>query len=195
MGTPAFAVPALQALIDSPHHVQAVYSQPPRPAHRGKKIHLSPVHQLAEDHNIPVFTPISLKNPDEQAAFAALNADIAVVAAYGLLLPQAILDAPRYGCINIHPSLLPRWRGAAPLQHTILNQDKSSAVCIMQMDKGLDTGAILRQETFDIASNMTASHLHDHCAELGATLTLQTIEAIETITGNTTSRRWRNLCP
>jgi methionyl-tRNA formyltransferase len=179
MGTPTFAVPALQALIDSHHEVVAVYSQPPRPAGRGMKLTPSPVHQLAAAHPIPVFTPPSLKPADAQAEFASHAADIAVVAAYGLLLPQPILDASKHGCINIHPSDLPRWRGAAPLQRTIIAGDTSTACCIMQMDAGLDTGDVILRQPFPILDGMHFGALHDAMAQAGATLTLQALQQIE----------------
>ena len=168
MGTPAFAVPALAALLDSSHEVVAVYSQPPRPAGRGLKLTPSPVHQLAESRNVPVYTPVSLKSAEVQAAFAAHGADIAVVAAYGLLLPQAILDAPRLGCINIHPSDLPRWRGAAPIQRTLMAGDTHTACCIIQLELGLDTGPIHLREAFTIPVDMNAGGLHDAMAIIGA---------------------------
>ena len=170
MGTPNFAIPALTRLIASAHEVIAVYSQPPRPSGRGMKLTASPVQQLAEQHSIPVFTPTSLKSDDTQSVFASHNADVVVVAAYGLLLPQAILDATRLGCINIHPSDLPRWRGAAPIQRTIMAGDTTTACCIMQMDKGLDSGAVLAREPYNITPGTTSAMLHDAMAELGATM-------------------------
>ena len=176
MGTPHFALPALQGLIDSAHEIVAVYTAPPKPAGRGKEIKKSPVHELAEQNGIPVFTPASLKNETLPAA------DVAVVAAYGILLPEHILNAPKFGCINIHPSILPRWRGAAPIQRTIMAGDKESAVCIMQMDKGLDTGDVLMQGNFEIEPDMTAGALHDFCAKLGAEMTLGCITALGSIT-------------
>ncbi len=179
MGTPGFAVPALQALIDSPHEVVAVYSQPPRPAGRGMKLTPSAVHQLAEQHGIPVHVPVSLKAAEAQAIFAAHRADVAVVAAYGLLLPQAILDAPKLGCINIHPSDLPRWRGAAPIQRTIMAGDQTTACCIMQMDAGLDTGPVLARVPYDIAESTTTGQLHDAMATLGARMVLEMLAAME----------------
>ena len=168
MGTPHFAVPALAALIASGHEVVAVYSQPPRPAGRGMKLTPSPVHQLAEAHGIPVHTPINLKSADDQKIFADHHADIAVVAAYGLLLPQAILDAPRLGCINIHPSDLPRWRGAAPIQRTLMAGDTQTACCIIQLELGLDTGPIHLRDAYDIPPSMNAAELMDSMATLGA---------------------------
>ncbi|MDX2094610.1 MAG: methionyl-tRNA formyltransferase [Alphaproteobacteria bacterium] len=178
MGTPAFAVPALAALLASAHAVVAVYSQPPRPAGRGLKLTPSPVQQLAEKHGIPVYTPASLKPADIQAAFAAHRADIAVVAAYGLLLPQAVLDAPRLGCINIHPSDLPRWRGAAPLQRTLMAGDTQTASCIIQLEAGLDTGPIHLREAFAIPPEMDAGGLHDALAHLGARQVLSLLERL-----------------
>lgn len=178
MGTPDFAVPALEALIESPHEVAAVYSQPPRSAGRGQKLTPGPVYQLAERHGIPIFTPTSLKGEEEQAQFAAIGADLAVVAAYGLLLPKAILDAPRLGCINIHPSLLPRWRGAAPIQRTVLAGDRETGVCIMQMDEGLDTGPVLLCERTPVGEAETSGRLHDRLAAMGAALTLKAVDRL-----------------
>src|ERR671924_155459 len=146
MGTPDFAVPALLALIDSGHDIAAVYTQPPREAGRGQQPRRSPVHATALARNLQVRTPATLKPPEEHAAFASLGLDAAVVVAYGLLLPQAILSAPRLGCLNIHASLLPRWRGAAPIQRALMAGDTETGITIMQMDEGLDTGAMLRAE-------------------------------------------------
>lgn len=182
MGTPQFAVPTLQALISSEHEITAVYSQPPRPAGRGQKLTKSPVHQLAEQHSIAVFTPTNLKSPQAQAEFAALGADIAVVAAYGLLLPQAILDAPKHGCINIHPSALPRWRGAAPIQRTIMAGDTTTDCCIMQMEAGLDTGPVLAREAFMIPEHFNAGDLHDAMAHIGARMTLDVMARLSSLT-------------
>lgn len=167
MGTPPFAVPTLAALHAAGHEIVAVYSQPPRPAQRGKKLQKSPVHVWAEEHGLPVRTPKSLKTDEAQAEFAALDLDIAVVAAYGLILPQAILDAPREGCLNVHGSILPRWRGAAPVQRAILAGDADTGVTIMQMDIGLDTGAMRMIETTPVAGK-TAGVLTHELAEMGA---------------------------
>lgn len=179
MGTPEFAVPALQALLDHGYDLIGIYTQPPRPAGRGYHVQKSPVHLLGDRYNIPVFTPKSLKTSEEQALFSALKADIAIVAAYGLILPQAILDAPRFGCLNIHASLLPRWRGAAPIQRAILAGDQETGITIMQMDAGLDTGAMLLKESIPITSQTTANVLHDQLAQLGAPLLLKTLEALQ----------------
>lgn len=176
MGTPLFALPALEKLIASDHKIVAVYTAPPKPAGRGHEVKKSPVHQLAEKHNIPVYTPASLKNE------SLPEADVAVVAAYGLLLPEHILNAPKHGCINIHPSLLPRWRGAAPIQRTIMAGDKKTAVCIMQMDKGLDSGDILMQGEFELDPKITAGELHDFCANLGAEMVLGAVASLGAIT-------------
>jgi methionyl-tRNA formyltransferase len=178
-GTPDFAVPALQALIDSPHEVICVYTQPPRPKGRGYKIQKTPVHALAEAHNIEVRTPENLKK-DEQAqqAFRDLDADIGVVAAYGLIFPEAVLQAPRYGCLNIHASLLPRWRGAAPIQHAIWAGDSATGVTIMQMDAGLDTGAIITASSTAISDTTKASELHDILADQGARLIVATLDKL-----------------
>ena len=170
MGTPDFAVPTLRALHDAGHEIAAVYSQPPRPAGRGKKLRASPVQGLAEELGIDVRTPVSLRTAEEQAHFAALQLDAAVVAAYGLILPPAILDAPRHGCLNIHGSLLPRWRGAAPVQRAILAGDNETGVTIMQMDAGLDTGPMLATAT-TTATGKTAGTLTDEIADMGARLT------------------------
>lgn len=167
MGTPDFAVPALRRLIEAGHQVIAVYTQPPRPAGRGQREQPSPVHEEAVRQGIPVRTPVSLRNEPAQWEFASLDADVAVVAAYGLILPKAVLAAPRHGCINIHASLLPRWRGAAPIQRAILAGDAESGITIMQMDEGLDTGPILLQAKIPIGPHMTAQELHDALAVLG----------------------------
>lgn len=178
MGTPEFAVPTLAALIYSPHEVCAVYTQPPRPAHRGKKETSSPVHRLALAHGLPVLTPESLKGKDVQQEFAALGADVAVVAAYGLLLPKAILQACRYGCINVHPSRLPRWRGAAPIQRTVMAGDKETSLCIMQMEEGLDTGDILLEVNYPVPVDMTTGELHDLLAKEAGPIVLETLERL-----------------
>lgn len=179
MGTPEFAVPALQGLLDSNHTVVGVYSQPPRPAGRGQKLTASPVHRLAEQYSIPVFTPVNFKSPESIEVLRALQADIAVVAAYGLLLPEAVLTAFPKGCINIHPSALPRWRGAAPLHRTVLAGDPTTDICIMQMDAGLDTGDVLLRCTFPLAFDITSGQLHDRLAEASVPLLLETLDKIE----------------
>ncbi len=168
MGTPEFSCHALQALLDAGHDVVCVYSQPPRPAGRGYELRKSPVHVLAEAKGIEVRTPVSLKSPEEQERFAALKADAAVVVAYGLLLPKAILDAPRFGCFNIHASLLPRWRGAAPIQRAIMAGDAETGVTIMRMEEGLDTGPMVLTVRCPITLETTAASLHDQLAVLGA---------------------------
>jgi methionyl-tRNA formyltransferase len=175
MGTPAFAVPTLKELLRAGHDVVAVYSQPPKPAGRGQQERKSPVQELAEAEGLIVETPASLKDPATQQQFKNYGAEAAVVAAYGLLLPPAILDACPLGCINVHPSLLPRWRGAAPIQRALMAGDKETGVCIMQMDEGLDTGAILHQAKLPIPEDMTAGELHDMLAEMGATMVTHTL--------------------
>ena len=176
MGSPAFAVPALRALVEAGHDIAAVYAQPPRPAGRGGRVQKGAVHQEAERLGLPVHTPTSLRrDPAAPAAFAALDLDAAVVAAYGLLLPAAMLAAPRRGCINVHASLLPRWRGAAPIQAAILADDHKSGVTIMQMDEGLDTGPMLLREAVPLGPRTTASWLHDQLAELGAHLVVRAL--------------------
>lgn len=170
MGTPDFAVPALRALVTAGHQVLAAYTQPPRPGgRRGKELTPTPVHRAAEELEIPVRHPLSLKGADEQAAFAALDADIAVVAAYGLILPRAVLDAPRHGCLNIHASLLPRWRGAAPIHRAILAGDSETGVTIMQMEAGLDTGPMLAKVTTPVDGKTTGA-LTEELAASGAEL-------------------------
>jgi methionyl-tRNA formyltransferase len=172
MGTPDFAVPSLAALIDAGHEIACVYTQPPRKRGRGHREQVTPVDAYATDREIPVRTPVSLKDPDEQAAFADLGLDAAVVVAYGLILPRPILAAPRLGCLNVHASLLPRWRGAAPIQRAILAGDDKTGVTIMVMDAGLDTGPMLLSEAVPIGPETTAPILHDELAQLGAQLLL-----------------------
>ncbi len=175
MGTPDFAAVALKALVDAGHAIVAVYSQPPRPAGRGNALRKSPVQLFAEAHGFPVRTPERLKSPEAQGEFAGFGADVAVVAAYGLILPQAILDAPPRGCLNIHASLLPRWRGAAPIQRAILAGDAETGISIMQMDAGLDTGAVLLEKRIAIEPTETAGTLHDRLAELGGRAILEAL--------------------
>lgn len=176
MGTPDFSVPVLDALVDAGHDVVAVYSQPPRPAGRGKKDRPSPVQARAETLGLPVRHPVSLKGEAEQAAFAALDADVAVVVAYGLILPQVVLDAPRLGCLNIHASLLPRWRGAAPIHRAIMAGDTETGVCIMQMEAGLDTGPVLLEQSIAIGAEETTGALHDRLSQLGADMIVTALE-------------------
>jgi len=177
MGTPEFSVPVLDALHQS-HEILAVYCQPPRPAGRGKADRPSPVQARAEALGLPVRHPVSLRDPAEQAAFAALGADVAVVVAYGLILPQPVLDAPRLGCLNIHASLLPRWRGAAPMHRAIMAGDAETGVCIMQMDAGLDTGPVLLREATPIGAEETTADLHDRLSAMGARLILQALAGL-----------------
>lgn len=175
MGSPDFSNGTLRALIASGHDIVCVYSQPPRPAGRGQKERLCPVHAEAVAHDIPVRTPKNLKDPEAQQAFRDLDVDVTVVVAYGLILPQAILDAPRLGCLNVHASILPRWRGAAPIQRAILAGDSESGVSIMKMDAGLDTGAVLAEAKTPISSDETGETLHDRLAMMGATLMAETL--------------------
>ncbi len=169
-GTPDFSVPVLQALLDSGHSVAGVYSQPDRPAGRGRKLRPGPVKQLALQHDIPVFQPLSLKGAAEQEELAALKPDLMVVVAYGLILPQAVLDLPPLGCVNLHASLLPRWRGAAPIQRAILAGDRETGVCLMQMEAGLDSGPVLAQVRTEIRPDETGGSLHDRLSVLAADL-------------------------
>ncbi len=174
-GTPDFAATALAALVAAGHDVALVMTQPDRPAGRGMALQASPVKQLAERHGLPVFQPATLKDPAAQERVRAVAADVMVVAAYGLILPQAVLDLPRHGCLNIHASLLPRWRGAAPIQRAILAGDTESGVCIMQMEAGLDTGPVLLSGALPIGSETTAASLHDELAALGARLIVEAL--------------------
>ena len=178
MGTPDFAVPALAAIAAAGHTVPAVYTQPPRPAGRGKKPRPSPVALEAERLGLEVRTPAGLKDVAEQDAFAALDLDMAIVAAYGLILPQPILDAPRLGCVNIHASLLPRWRGAAPIQRAIWAGDMETGISIMRMEAGLDTGPVYTQRRIDIGADGVAGSVHDALAALGAEMIVPAIEGI-----------------
>lgn len=174
-GTPEFAAIHLQALIDSEHQLIAVYTQPDRPAGRGKKLQASPVKKLAQANGLPVYQPASLRAPEEQAALSALGADAMVVVAYGLILPQPVLDAPRLGCLNVHASLLPRWRGAAPIQRAIEAGDRETGTTIMQMDAGLDTGNMLATARCPIEADTTAASLHDELARIGAPLLVEVL--------------------
>jgi methionyl-tRNA formyltransferase len=175
MGTPDFAVETLRALLDAGHEVVCVYSQPPRPAGRGMGTRLSPVHAFAQSRGIEVRTPAALRSPEEQERFAALKPDAAVVVAYGLLLPKPVLDAPRLGCFNVHASLLPRWRGAAPIQRAIMAGDAQSGVSIMRMEEGLDTGPICKAGAVPIMPETTAQSLHDALAKIGARLMVEVL--------------------
>lgn len=178
MGTPDFAVPTLAELIAQGHDIACVYSQPPRPKGRGMTLTPGPVHAFAENHGLPVRTPLSLKDEAEQAAFAALDLDAAVVVAYGLLLPQPVLDAPRLGCFNLHGSLLPRWRGAAPIQRAIMAGDAETGVMVMKMEAGLDTGPVLMAERVAI-KRQTSGELADQLSRLGADLMVRSLGALE----------------
>ncbi|MBY5749732.1 methionyl-tRNA formyltransferase [Rhizobium leguminosarum] len=169
MGTPEFSVPTLRLLVDAGHGIVAVYTQPPRPGgRRGLDLQKSPVHQAAELLGLPVFTPVNFKDPEERERFRAFNADVGVVVAYGLLLPESILNGTRDGCYNGHASLLPRWRGAAPIQRAIMAGDAKTGMMVMKMDKGLDTGAVALTREVEIGPNMTAGELHDRLMQVGA---------------------------
>jgi len=177
-GTPEFAAVTLQALLHSPYTVKGVYTQPDRPAGRGRHLTPSPVKQLALHHHLPVYQPLTLRDTEEQRRFAELQADLLVVVAYGLLLPQPILDMPRLGCLNVHASLLPRWRGAAPIQRAILAGDTVTGITIMQMDEGLDTGPVLKKTECPITTDDTSATVHDRLAALGAETLLTTLEQL-----------------
>lgn len=184
-GTPEFAAQHLQALLKTEHQIVAVYTQPDRPAGRGQKLMPSAVKQLALKHDIPVYQPVSLRNEEAQAELAALNADLMVVVAYGLILPQVVLDTPRLGCINSHASLLPRWRGAAPIQRSIEAGDAESGVTVMQMEAGLDTGPMLLKVHTPISADDTGGSLHDRLAELGSAAIVEAVAGLAagTLTG------------
>lgn len=177
-GTPEFAATQLRALLGSRHRVIACYTQPDRPAGRGRKLSPSPVKALAQEHGIAVYQPLNFKNADDVAQLQALNADLMVVVAYGLILPKVVLDAPRLGCINVHASILPRWRGAAPIQRAIAAGDAETGVTLMQMDVGLDTGAMLLKVTTPITADDTGGSLHDRLAQIGAPALLDTLEQL-----------------
>ena len=182
MGTPDFSVPVLDALVAAGHDIACVYCQPPRPSGRGKKERPTPVHARAQTLGLPVRHPASLKSTEAQAEFAALDADVAVVVAYGLLLPQPILDAPKLGCLNIHASLLPRWRGAAPIHRAIMAGDAETGICIMQMEAGLDTGPVLLREATAIGATETTGALHDRLSTMGAGLIVQALAGLGDLT-------------
>jgi methionyl-tRNA formyltransferase len=179
MGTPDFAVPTLSEIVSAGHDIAAVYTQPPRPAGRGMAERRSPVHVFAEEAALPVFAPRSLKPAEAHEAFLALQPDAAVVVAYGLILPKPILDAPRLGCLNLHASLLPRWRGAAPIQRAIMAGDEETGVMVMKMDEGLDTGPIALAESLIIGPDTTAGELHDQLALMGAALMRRALAMLE----------------
>lgn len=178
-GTPEFALPSLQALLSSSHKICAVYTQPDRPAGRGRKLLMSPVKKLALENKLSVYQPINLRGAKEQKKLATFHADLMVVVAYGLILPPAILTIPRFGCINVHASLLPRWRGAAPIQRAILEGDRETGVTIMQMDEGLDTGEMIKKFSCTIEPNDTNKTLQDRLADLGARALLESLNDIE----------------
>jgi methionyl-tRNA formyltransferase len=178
-GTPEFAVPALQALLNSEHTVLAVYTQPDRPAGRGQHLHASPVKELAQMHHLPVFQPQTVRNSEVQQAMRDLGADVMVVVAYGLILPEAVLKIPRLGCVNVHPSLLPRWRGAAPIPRAIEAGDLETGITIMQLDKGMDTGPILMQENYKYIGDESSAEIHDLFSHRGAALLLETLSELE----------------
>ena len=182
MGTPDFSVPVLDALHAAGHEIAAVYCRPPRPAGRGKKDRPTPVHARAEELGLEVRHPVSLKGEVEQAEFAALKADVAVVVAYGLILPQPVLDAPAHGCLNIHASLLPRWRGAAPIHRAIMAGDQETGICIMQMEAGLDTGPVLLRAAAQIRAEDTTAILHDRLSDMGARLIVEALDRLDTLT-------------
>jgi methionyl-tRNA formyltransferase len=182
MGTPEFSVPVLDALVAARHQIAAVYCQPPRPAGRGKKDRPSPVQARAETLGLEVRHPVSLRDAEALADFTALQPEVAVVVAYGLLLPQAILDAPERGCLNIHASLLPRWRGAAPIHRAVMAGDAETGVCIMQMEAGLDTGPVLLHRATPIEAEETTAELHDRLAALGAELIVDALARLDTLT-------------
>ncbi len=179
-GTPDFAASVMTAILNSPHNIIACYTQPDRPAGRGRKLTASPVKALAQEHDIPVYQPLNFKQAEDLEQLQALNADLMVVVAYGIILPKAVLETPQLGCINVHASLLPRWRGAAPIQRAIAEGDKETGVTIMQMDEGLDTGAMISKVTTPISLSDTGGSLHDRLAELGAEACVSALNALST---------------
>lgn len=180
MGTPGFALPALQELIDSKNHnVTAVFTQRPKAKGRGMRLSNSPIHDLADKYNIPVHAPKTLRNDEAQELIDSIDADIIIVVAYGFIIPKNILEAKKHGCLNIHPSKLPKYRGAAPLQRTIINGEKETALCIMQMDEGLDTGDIILQKNLKLDDRITLLELHDNCAKIGGELLIEVLDNIE----------------
>ena len=179
MGTPDFSVPTLSEIVGAGHDVVGVYTQPPRPAGRGMEARKSPVHAFAEEAALSVFTPKSLRRPDVQQEFAALRPDVAVVVAYGLILPKAILDTPPLGCLNLHGSLLPRWRGAAPIQRAVMAGDKETGVMVMKMEEGLDTGPVALADRLSIGPDATAGEIHDHLSLMGASMMLRALSLLE----------------
>jgi methionyl-tRNA formyltransferase len=181
MGTPDFSVPALRALSAAGHEILCVYSQPPRPAGRGQAPRPTAVAKAAAEMGLPVRNPLTLRDSSEQAAFAALGADVAVVVAYGLILPQPVLDAPRQGCLNIHASLLPRWRGAAPIHRAVMAGDAETGVCIMRMEAGLDTGPVLLRQAIPIGHTDTTGDLHDRLSDLGADMIVQALDRLPSL--------------
>jgi len=181
MGTPEFAVPTLHKLLNSHHQITAVFTQRPKPQDRGLLEKKSPIHLLSEQNNIPVYTPKTLKDEEIINLVKKIEADIIIVVAYGFIVPKAILEAKKYGCLNLHPSSLPRFRGPAPLQHTIIAGDTSTDICIIQMDEGLDTGDIILKQHLELNENITLSNLHDKCSQIGADLFLQILQDIDNI--------------
>lgn len=180
MGTPDFAVPAFKDLLDSKeYNISALFTQEPKAKGRGLKIAYSPVHQIALANNIPVYTPNTLRNNETRQLIDSINADIIIVVAYGFIIPIDIINSKKHGCLNIHPSKLPKYRGAAPLQRTIMNGEKETAICIIQMDAGLDTGDIILQENINISGNTTFLELHDQCANIGGKLLIKTLNNID----------------
>jgi methionyl-tRNA formyltransferase len=180
MGSPDFAVPALQALFDSSHEIVAVYTRAPKPKGRGQQLEKTPIHQLADQYHCPVFIPHSFrKDPAAVVEFINFKADLAIVAAYGLILPEAVLIAPKYGCINIHASLLPRWRGASPIHHAIWKGDSETGITIMKMDVGLDTGDMILKKSIPILPTSTTPLLQDQLAHIGADLTLEALSQLQ----------------
>ncbi len=178
MGTPAFSIPLLKQIVAKGHEVVGVYTRPPQPSGRGMALRKSPVHELAEELAIPVFTPKSFKDPKDVATFQDLHADVGVVAAYGLILPKAVLEAPRFGCLNLHASLLPRWRGAAPIHRAIMAGDAETGVMAMKMEQGLDTGPVAAQARVKIEPDMTTGELHDELSSIGADLMTDSLERL-----------------
>lgn len=187
MGTPNFAIPVFEKLIKSKHRLLGVYTRRPKKANRGQQLQTTPIHKIAEKNNLKIFTPLNLRNEKEQQILKALQPDLIIVVAYGLIIPEAVLNIPKYGCLNIHPSLLPRWRGSAPIERCLLSEDTETGVCIMKLDAGMDTGDVIKMKKITITSEMTIDYLHNNLALMGAEMLIEVVDEIEKTNGNITT--------
>lgn len=192
MGTPNFAIPAFEFLIKSKHKILGVYTRRPKKANRGQQLQITPIHKLAEKNNLKIFTPLNLRSEKEQQILKDLKPDLIVVVAFGLIIPENVLNIPKYGCVNIHPSLLPRWRGSAPIERCLLSEDSETGVCIMKLDSGMDTGDVIKTKKIIITSEMNFEYLHNHLSLLGAEMLLEVIDIIEKTDGNITTYKQDN---